>query len=1067
MDSTVEQIAHLEQLIAALRRRRRVIETQRAGYGPLAVPAHIEIELEDIARQLPGYEAELRRLRPQVLQNVVPYLGLWAFQEADAARFFGRDTLVADLVSRIVHTPFLAVLGASGSGKSSLVRAGLIPQLRAGALDDSSNWRFAVLKPGAHPLDALATELARLQSGSLDSALQLSRSLAEHDRALLLAADMLLDHAANQRLVLVVDQFEELWTQQPPADERKAFIDQLLSVCATPDAPLRIVLTMRADFLHHAIEQQALAEQIERHMALISPLQAHELRDAIVRPAADLGGSFEPGLVDELIAQVQHRQAALPLLEYTLLELWKAREHNGLMTWAAYHALGGIEGALAARADTIVRERYTAVQQDEVRQLLLRLIQPGEGAADTRRRVLLDDLVPAGGSRDAVQLLLKPLADERLLVMTGRNQQSTVGDRSRMVGTFMGSATNPENTAPPLFSAGQPSTATIEIAHEALIRAWPTLGHWIGEARADLRFQLQLEEAARSWEESERDDDLLWGELRLAQAAAWQERSRSRLNARDQAFLDTSRAAVEKRRRAIEAARHERERLLEERATAEARNAAAERRNVSRLRIFLALGAMLLLATAGLATYALRQTQQANAARVDAETQRASAETQQAMAESQRVAAETQRAAAETQRVAAETQRAAAEAQANAGEALFEVGRGNVDHALLLAQASVRNNTPLLPLAVSAIRETTQRSVPNRLLHGNTGYALEVAWSPDGKQVLTGSADDTAKIWDAASGNLLRTLQGHTDDVRAVEWSPDSKQILTGSIDNTARFWDAASGQILKILQGHTDDIWSVAWSPDGKQVLTGSDDHTARIWNVASGEAVMTLLGHTDNVVAVAWSPDSKQVLTGSNDHTTIIWDVTSLREPRKVTTLQNHTSWINEVAWSPDGKQILTGSNDHTTIIWDANSGQVVTILRGHTASVYAAAWSPDGKQVLTGSDDHTARIWDVTSGQVITTLSGHTGWLYDVAWSPDGKQILTGRADTTAKIWDVASGQAVMTFLGQIDSVNAVAWSPDGKQVLTDSDNHTARIWDVASGQAVMTLSGPGRQTGADWE
>lgn len=332
-----DQIAHLQQLVATLRRRQRVLETQRAGYGSLAVPAHIELELQDIAQQLPRYDADLRRSQPTPDKIDDPYLGLLTFQENDATRFFGRDALVAELTGRVRSASFLTVLGASGSGKSSLVRAGLIPLLKGGALEGSAEWRYIVLKPGARPLDVLATELAKLQGNDLDLALRLSRLLAESDRALLLAADMLLDRTQGQRLVLVVDQFEELWTQAP-AEQRDRFIRLLLTATGATDEPLLLITTMRADFLHRAIEQRPLAERIERHVALVSPMQPVELRDAILRPIEG-AGSFEPGLVEELVEQVQDHPGALPLLEYALLELWKHREPDGTMTWAAYRRL--------------------------------------------------------------------------------------------------------------------------------------------------------------------------------------------------------------------------------------------------------------------------------------------------------------------------------------------------------------------------------------------------------------------------------------------------------------------------------------------------------------------------------------------------------------------------------------------------------------------------------------------------------------------------------------------------------------------------------------------------------
>ena len=286
------------------------------------------------------------------------------------------------------------------------------------------------------------------------------------------------------RLVLVVDQCEELWTLAPTVpDQRDAWIAQqqrpliqlLLTAVASTDSPLLLVLTMRADFLHRAAEYPALARAIGDHDLIVSPMEADELRAAIVEPARLRGASFEPGLVEVLGAQVQGRPGALPLLEYSLLELWK-RRNGAMLTWEAYQQIGGVEGALAARADQIIAEHYQPEQREALRQALLRLVQPGEGVADTRRRVPLSDLAPEAGSVAEVQALLKPLTDERLLT-SGRDEQTRL--------------------------------ETVEVTHEALIRAWPTLGRWLGEARADLRVQLQLEEAAKEWQASGENADLL------------------------------------------------------------------------------------------------------------------------------------------------------------------------------------------------------------------------------------------------------------------------------------------------------------------------------------------------------------------------------------------------------------------------------------------------------------------------------------------------------------------------------------------------------------------------------
>jgi len=818
-----------------------------------------------------------------------PYVGLQTFGEEDADVFYGRESLVERLVEKVAHSPFLAVLGPSGSGKSSLIRAGLVPALKKGALPGSSQWNYLIIKPTQHPLDALAAALNKLQGGQLG---QLRRVLDENERDMA-RTDTYAKGAKSgnteTRLVLVVDQFEELWTLAPTepdarakfvAEKQKPFIRLLLSAIQEQShaaaASLLIILTMRADFLHRAAENRSLANAIAEADVIVSPMQPDELRRAISEPLKTVDGVFESGLVDELITQTSQREGALPLLQYTLAELWQAAEPNpyGIptITWDAFRALGGVEGALAKRADTILQQQYTNEQQQQLRHLLVRLVQPGEGAADTRRRIPLAELVPVGSNIQDVQHMLNPLVKNRLLT-TGRDPTT--------------------------------DQQTIEVAHEALIRAWPTLTEWIDDAREDLRFHLQLEEAAKEWQIYNENPDFLWSGLRLANAREWLERTQPQLNERDQHFLDASREAEAARVAREEAAQREREQLLEARAT-------AERRNASRLRFFLAVGSVLLvvaLILAGLAFSSQRQaeiaTRQEAIARQDAEKQIQQAEfaaTQEAIARQDAELAARQEAIARDEEVKArqdaEAQTRIAQAQAHATQALFELAN-NPDRALLLALAAIHANVESPQLVVSrALRNTVETTLIRQAFVGHTNWVTSVALSPSGEQVLTGSRDNTARLWDAQTGELKHALQGHT----SVAFSPSGEQVLTGSWNNTALLWDVQTGELRHLLQGHTSVVTSMALSPNREQVLTGSRDNTARLWDAQTGELKHALQGHTDWVTSVAFSPSGEQVLTGSRDNTARLWDV-QMGELRH--SLQGHTDWVTSVAFNPSGSK------------------------------------------------------------------------------------------------------------------------------------------------------------------
>ncbi|MCL6542546.1 MAG: AAA family ATPase, partial [Roseiflexus sp.] len=290
-----------------------------------------------------------------------------------------------------------------------------------------------------------------------------------------------------------------------------------------------------------------------------------------------------------------------------------------------------------------------------------------------------------------------------------------------------------------------------------------------------------------------------------------------------------------------------------------------------------------------------------------------------------------------------------------------------------------------------------------RSLEGHTGSVEAVAVSPDGRFIVSGSWDNTLKVWDTDSGRLLRSLEGHTSGVYAVAVSPDGRYIVSGSVDRTLKVWDAASGRLLRSLEGHTR-VNAVALSPDGRFIVSGSWDNTLKVWDAASGRLLRSLEGHT-GVNAVALSPDGRTIVSGAADGTVKVWDA---RDGRLLRSLEGHTHWVNAVALSPDGRTIVSGSVDRTLKVWEADSGRLLRSLEGHTAEVTAVAVSPDGRWVVSGSRDRTLKAWDATDGRLLRSLKGHTGQVTAVAVSPDGRTIVSGSVDRTLKVWEADSGR-----------------------------------------------------------
>jgi len=339
-------------------------------------------------------------------------------------------------------------------------------------------------------------------------------------------------------------------------------------------------------------------------------------------------------------------------------------------------------------------------------------------------------------------------------------------------------------------------------------------------------------------------------------------------------------------------------------------------------------------------------------------------------------------------------------------------------------------------------------------LKGHRAPVHAVVFSPDGRRIVTGSEDQTAKVWEAASGRELLTLRGHSYGILSVAFSPDGRRIVTGSDDRTAKIWEAASGREVLALKGHSDRVWSVAFSPDGQRVATGSKDRTAKVWEAASGHPLRTLADHTGPIRAVAFSPDGRWIVTGSEDQTAKVWEAASGRE---MLTLRGHSGPLRSASFSPGGRRIVTGSWDQVAKVWEAATGRELLTLRGHSHTVRSAAFSPDGQWIVTGSEDHTAKLWEAAGDGEVPTLKGHTDRIWSVAFSPDGQRVVTGSADQTAKVWDAGGGPELLTLSEHSDQIRAVAFSPDGGRVLTGSWDGTAKVWAAADGRKLLTLEG----------
>ena len=697
-------------------------------------------------------------------EGVCPYRGLEAFRPEDAKFFFGRANLTGWLVSALRRevraaqgVRFLGVLGPSGSGKSSVVLAGLVPRLRAGAIEGSERWPVAILRPGDDPLKNLAAGVVPrfLPTGALPDAaqvLKLADDLRADARTLDVFAQVALhDRPEDVRLVVVVDQFEEVFTYRPqegPArarfeQDRDQFFANLLNAAATPGGRVAVVLTMRSDFLSACAPFPQLSAVLSAHQELVGPMTTAELREAIERPAFLVGCEVEPRLTERLLADVEGQSGALPLLQFALTEVWKKREVRRL-TLRAYTELGkddkgeprGIEGVLDHRANEIYRN-LTPEDQDLCRRLFLRLVQPGEGTEDTKRRVSYRELLPDDPARaEAVRKLVQTLASRDARLITTEGTDATDG--------------------------------AVEVAHEALIRGWTQLRQWVDAERTGLRIHRRLTEDAKEWADAkpEAKEDFLYSGARLAVCREWVETHRDELNPIEVAFL----AASEEAERQREQAELENERRLREAAEAaqeaerkraeDAEAAAMRQKRLGRRFLVAAVVAVVLAATSGgLAVWANKARHAATESENRAIDARKGAEDQARIAESRRLAA------------------------------LSEAERGKrLDRAFLLAVEALRKERTT-EARDSLFRALVARPGIVSFLHADEGLDWCVAFSPDGKTLAAGyavfsggSGGGGVVLWDAQRRTRLPAgpLPVAEGDVASVAFSPDGKTLAAG-----------------------------------------------------------------------------------------------------------------------------------------------------------------------------------------------------------------------------------------------------------------------------------------------
>jgi WD40 repeat protein/DNA-binding SARP family transcriptional activator len=1038
-----------------------------------------------------------------------PYKGLRPFEEADSADFHGREQLVSELVEQMRQgARLLAVVGPSGSGKSSVVNAGLVPALRSEGLPGSGRWYVAQMTPGDRPFDKLEESLKAVAIGAPVSPAELLAT----DAGLGPAIDRILP--ADEQLVLVIDQFEELFTLVTDEDVRQSFLTLLGRTTGDQSARLRTVITLRADFYDRPLRHELFGRFLAAGTVPLPPLTPEGLARAITGPAGKAGLELDDGLVARLVSDMTQQPASLPLLQYALTELWERRDGRRLSV-RAYGASGGIGGAIARRSDQLVRD-LDAAGREAARQVFLRLIELGEGTPDTARRVLLGDLRALSDDARRVDGVIERFARYRLLLF----------DRD-----------------------AQTRQPVVELAHESLLRAWPRLQQWIDEARDDLRQQRRLTGAAGQWLDGQRDPSFLLTGSRLEQAVQWADGARIALSPLDREYLAASLA--------------ERDRLAAEHEQREAREAALERRAVSRLRalvVTFALGAVL----AGvLSVFAFAESQRAEReartatarelaaaalANLDVDPERSIMLALAAVDRTRSADGTVLREAEDALHWAVVSSRAVltvpdeggyvawAESQVlgsifvtegpeesgivNVRDALTgEVLRSWHAHAIDVNDVAFNRDGTLLATTgddgqlvvwnVATAAEVARLSGPSghqvwgpsfssdgafvaanwTYEHGDTGatrvlsiatgeLVLELddlgtpwrtAFSPDGARLAVAFEEGhVALVFELSTGAELFVLEGHGGPLRDVEFSPDGQWIATASDDTTAAIWDSA-GQFRYTLFGHAAPVKDLAWSHDSVHLVTGSEDGTARIWAALDeGPLALNVLSSQDlrgGVGGVAVSPDGTRVLTGQNATTAIkIWDLSPAGD----------AEWRNlpggnglgAIAFSPVSGELVASTDDDSIAVWNVETGSSRLNFGGHDNWVFAVEVSPDGTLAASAGWDG-ARVWSTATGEVqhIIPLGADEPWIQTLAWDPTSQFLATASVAGSVIIRDRSGSEVAHLPEGPGVSVWAARFSPDGQQLATavkhaygqryDLSVHRVSIWDWRAQQRVATI------------
>lgn len=1045
---------HINQLYKKLGVRSRVQAIVRARELNLIVTG-------DTADYLPNMDHVPTAISLPEPEN--PYKGLHAFQMTDARDFFGRDELSKKLIDKMCDDDpfnrFIAVVGPSGSGKSSLVKAGLIPALWRGIIPNSEKWFVVDMIPGTHPLDKLEVALMRVaaqQTGNLREQLQ------RDERGLLRVADLILP-SDDTELVIVVDQFEEIFTLVEDEKDRQHFLNLLRFAVSDVRSRVRVIVTLRADYYDRPLHYPEFGELIRSRMETILPLSAKGLERAIRGPAERVGVTFEQGLVEQIVSAMNYQAGALPLLQYALTELFDRRKGR-LLTNKAYADIGGAVGALANRADEIYRSMSDEVQE-LAQQIFMRLVTLGEGAEDTRRRTTRSELLSLTDNTDLMEEIIDQFAAYRLLSLDH----------------------DPDSRQP-----------TVEVAHEAILREWDRLRQWLNESRDDIRQEQAVSRAAEDWKKHNQDKSYLLRGARLEQVEKWQ-----LMTTIIQTPLERDFVAESLEQREIEAhaesTRQEREERL-------------EKRSQNFLRGLVAVFAIATIIAGGLSILAFSLNNQSQQSAAEFRSVALTFGAQDALNNGQSdvaLALAQEAINMDNPPFAAEQMFFNASSSSwikqrflvsdtrvwdaiyhpdgkriittswdgraivwdiETGEELQSIQReGRPLHVTvhpdgnLLAVGGRDGLLQLWNLETNDVRE---------FVVGEDDTHMTPTFTRDGTLMLTGTHDSIINVWDMETLSIIRSFEAHEGRIQAIYFNSDESLLITSAGDALVKIWDFETDELVQVLDHHNRGyqnrpmVWDAQFLPDNERVLSVDSAGMIILWDWRSGEIIWTV----ENPVQVqdmAFSPDGETVVVGF-DHPYSQAHLLDVETGKLIRVYEGHSERVNNVDYSPDGKNILTGSLDGTVIIWPVNwEGARMTVS---VPAAQTLVWHPTRRLVAVaetissvGTAPDTIRLLDIDTGEIVQELEGHRQQVFSLAFTLDGRYLLSGHrspdagsSNTLVHVWNIETGEQHFTFDRHIGAILDIAISPNGR-IAAIGEGEGARIvlWDVTTGERLREL------------